>query len=206
MSEGEGSGSTFLIDIPLFQADQHHDSSSADEDQEFDVKHQTKVPSSSSLSLNTPTNAASRHLSECRLLIVDDAPSNRKMVKRILQSKFASVEEAENGQEAVRKYEESVHAQKPYDIIMMDNIMPVMDGLDATKSIRLFYTHLMNTHSKDQTIFIPPPPIIIGVTGNGIEEDIKLFLQAGANKILVKPLNVHVLWEYLQQENFKVFN
>ena len=64
-------------------------------------------------------------------------------------------------------------AAPPYDAILMDFVMPVMDGPTATKAIRAM--------GYSEPIF--------GVTGNGMKEDIEHFIAHGATGVLVKPLN-----------------
>ena len=108
-----------------------------------------------------------------RVLVVDDAVSNRKMLSRLLRSRCRSVEEAADGQEALKKVLESLLATSDlqYDIILMDFVMPVMDGPTATEEIRRAgFTGL-----------------IFGLTGNVLESDIEFFIAHGANYVLTKP-------------------
>lgn len=122
-----------------------------------------------------------------RVLVVDDAALNRKMVRRLLQRQFQVVEEAEDGAEAVDMYTSSFTAfcgdvspaeegvspsNAGFDLVLMDYMMPVMNGLDATRAL----------------LQVNPAAVVIGVTGNGQEEDIDAFIQAGAKAVLVKPL------------------
>jgi CheY-like chemotaxis protein len=118
---------------------------------------------------------------ESRLLLVDDAPSNRKMVKRILQSSFGQIDEAENGMQAVCMVEAAMMAGAPYHLVMMDFMMPVMNGLEATKCIKKW----VREHSAGRNSIL-----VVGVTGNGLEEDIQAFREAGADDVLLKPLNL----------------
>lgn len=123
------------------------------------------------------------------VLVVDDVPMNRKMICRVLQGKCRGTLEADDGVVAVnlikqRLLEAEVErgegqqgggAAGPIDVILMDYVMPIMNGHEATRLIRsLGYTG-----------------IIIGVTGNAQPAEVKEFLNAGANKILIKPVNVH---------------
>ena len=117
-----------------------------------------------------------------RVLIVDDVPMNRKMLKRLLTDRFDKCKEAENGQQAVEMVKEAMASGMNYDVITMDFQMPVMDGVTATSNIRgLGYTGQ-----------------IIGVTGNALSEDINYFLNNGANIVLMKPLSISTLDEYLK--------
>ncbi len=116
-----------------------------------------------------------------RLLIVDDAPTNRKIVHKMLKGKFAVIEEAENGEVAVNKYLEHLQDKTPFDVVMMDFLMPVMNGLEATKIIRSF----------------EHPTIIVGVTGNGLQSDIDLFMETGVDSVMIKPLKMNEFISFL---------
>jgi len=117
-----------------------------------------------------------------RVLVVDDATSNRKMLCRVLRSRCSSIVETDNGQKAVDIVKESMLASdslvpnncQPFDLILMDFVMPVMDGPTAIKEIRgLGYTGL-----------------IFGLTGNALESDKELLLVNGANVVLTKPFDL----------------
>ena len=73
---------------------------------------------------------------KCRILVVDDSPLNRKMLSKLLKSKGYDVEEAADGQIAVDKIKQEADAGRSYDVILMDFVMPVMDGPAATRAIR----------------------------------------------------------------------
>ena len=64
--------------------------------------------------------------------MVDDAPSNRKMLQRLLKNNGVLSDHACDGQEAISIFEE----RKDYDVIFMDNTMPVLNGIDATRQLR----------------------------------------------------------------------
>ncbi|MFY7873777.1 MAG: response regulator, partial [Limnohabitans sp.] len=68
-----------------------------------------------------------------RLLVVDDHPVNRLLVKRVLQNAWPQAEilEAADGQQCLDRL-----AQGPVDLVLMDMMMPVMDGIEATRRIR----------------------------------------------------------------------
>jgi CheY-like chemotaxis protein len=127
-----------------------------------------------------------------RVLIVDDAPMVRKLMKNLLTTRGTICESAEDGVEAVKMMRAILSpgdgagageetGRLSYDIIFMDFMMPNMNGPQATKEIRLLgYTGL-----------------IIGVTGNMLSSDVTYFLESGANVILPKPLSVPALETYL---------
>lgn len=124
------------------------------------------------------------YTSRMRMLIVDDAPSNRKMVRRLMRDRFRQIDEAENGLNALQMFEAAKSSADPYRIIMMDASMPTMNGLEATKAIKM----------------LNPNVLIIGVTGAGHDDEIAAFASSGADLVLLKPLNV------AQFENFLVEN
>ena len=111
------------------------------------------------------------------LLIVDDSPLNRKMLQRTFRAAGHVCDEAEDGVIAVAKVKEMMSSgAKAYCAILMDFVMPNMDGPTATKHIRsLGYT-----------------APIFGVTGNTLDSDIDYFLDSGANKVLAKPLDIDI--------------
>lgn len=93
------------------------------------------------------------------------------------------IDEAENGQEAVDKYLHALEEDNPYAVIMMDYQMPIMNGLDATKIIKSFDN----------------PPIVVGVTGNGLQGDIDVFMEAGADTVMIKPINIDEFVTYVSK-------
>ena len=70
------------------------------------------------------------------ILIVDDSPLNRKMLSKLLKSKGHVIEEAADGQKGVDIVKQTADAGRHYDVILMDFVMPVMDGPTATRAIR----------------------------------------------------------------------
>jgi len=102
------------------------------------------------------------------ILVVDDSPSNRKMAAKILKSEGYQVEEAHDGSEAV-----AMAKKKEFDLILMDNVMPIMNGVEAAREISRL---CRNTQ-------------IVGLTGNCLEEDVQEFINAGAKEVLIKPCN-----------------
>jgi len=114
-----------------------------------------------------------------KVLIVDDEPNVRRLSRTILIKKFEVVE-AEDGKQAI----EIANIQKP-DVILMDMMMPQMDGLTACYSIR----------NDPATKSIP----VIMVTAIGFELNIKLSQQMGANAYVTKPFAPQDLFDKIQQ-------
>ena len=104
------------------------------------------------------------------LLVVDDSQMNRKMLLRVMKGQGYTCEEAEDGQQAVDVIKNILSGGKPggyFDCILMDFMMPVLDGPSATKQIRdLGYTGK-----------------IFAVTGNVLKHDIDHFIACGANLV-----------------------
>ena len=108
-----------------------------------------------------------------KILIVEDNIVIQKLFKKLLLSLGDyEIEIAENGLEAVNKYKKSYNNKNCYTIIFMDQEMPEMDGCLATKKIKE-----INKHA-----------IIIGITGNVSQLDIKRFLNHGAQEVYKKPI------------------
>ena len=111
------------------------------------------------------------------LLIVDDSPLNRKMLLRTFREAGHTCDEAEDGAIAITKVKEMMSSDaKVYSAILMDFVMPNMDGPTATRIIR-------------SSGYKAP---IFGVTGNTLDSDINYFVDSGANQVLAKPLDMDV--------------
>lgn len=106
------------------------------------------------------------------MLIADDSESNQELLSLYFQKTTCKIDFAANGQEAVDKF-----AAKRYDLVLMDILMPVMDGLDATRAIR--------AHEKENGL---EPVPIIAVTANAFDVDKKRSLDAGCTEFLPKPI------------------
>ena len=145
-------------------------------------------PYSSYLSSSLPSQKST--VVSKRILIVDDVPLNRKMLRRVLDNRY-DCSEATNGQEAFDMVQATMRGGgggsggegdgSYYDVITMDYQMPVMDGVEATKRIR-------------QLGYIG---VIIGVTGNALQEDVDTFLRNGANTVMTKPITMKQFLSYL---------
>jgi CheY-like chemotaxis protein/anti-sigma regulatory factor (Ser/Thr protein kinase) len=113
------------------------------------------------------------------VLLVEDNEMNMEIAEFILEEMGMSITEARNGKEAVDIFSESNSGA--FDIILMDMMMPVMNGEEATRQIRL----LDHPDAKS----IP----IIAATANAFAEDIEAAHAAGMNDHLAKPLDVQPL-------------
>lgn len=120
-----------------------------------------------------------------RILVVDDVKNNREITAAILKERGIKVETGENGKEAI----EMVAGSEPgyYDLILMDVMMPVMDGYDATEIIRNLENRKLAS--------IP----IIAMTANAFEEDRKNAFNAGMDDYLSKPVQNEKLFDMLRK-------
>ncbi len=121
------------------------------------------------------------------ILLAEDNPVNQKLAVRILNKLgYQHIAVAQNGLETLEKL-----SKRFYEVILMDMQMPEMDGLEATKMIRL----------KEQQ-----QPIIIAMTANAMQGDRDLCLQAGMNEYLTKPVKLEVLMSALEKaaESFRL--
>jgi len=117
-----------------------------------------------------------------RILVADDSPDNRLLIELYLKHTPHRLDHAENGEVAVRKFKAG-----EYDLILMDNQMPVMDGLTAVRTIRQI----------EREKHAPPVPIV-AVTASALDEDVDRSREAGCNIHLSKPLNKAKLLEAIE--------
>ena len=152
-----GLGSTFVVDLP-FESIQNH--------QELD------------LAVDVLRNPMGRYdFTGLRVLVVEDHLRNRQLLLAWLQKVNIDVTVAIEGEEAIALLD---HTNLPFDLILMDIQMPVMDGITATRQIR-----------SDQRFNSLP---IIAVTANAMPEERLLCLEAGMQDYLVKPLDSATLY------------
>jgi signal transduction histidine kinase/ActR/RegA family two-component response regulator len=155
----EGRGSVFMFELALAKSDQ-----SGVEDMGI---------------------AAPPDLTGKRLLLAEDVEINRIIIQEMLEETHVVIEEAVNGEDAVRKVSES--AEGWYDLIFMDIQMPVMDGYEATRAIRDL--------DRADVKRIP----IIAMTANAYREDVEQALQAGMTGHLAKPVDFNAMIKTLSE-------
>lgn len=107
------------------------------------------------------------------ILVVDDSSLNRKIIVKTLVHMKNTCVEAEDGNYAVDMVVESLKAGPVFDVILMDNFMPRMNGTVAAKKMR-------EAGYKG---------IIIGVTGNALDMDVDEYVRHGADAVLLKPMS-----------------
>jgi len=219
-SEGLGKGTTFTFLLPLYTLDPTSQLPTprgggllSRSISNGDLLNHANSSSSSSSSTNEVASTAGSIPTEIgtkRILIVDDALSNRKMLAKLLTSKKHICDQAKDGQEAINMYKQGknsnqpqngndhtissgeggdrgTHRSQPYDTILMDYEMPVLNGPAATKQLRDMGCTCL----------------IVGITGNVLPEDVKHFKACGAQAVLPKPIKfaeLESVWRIQQGE------
>ena len=133
------------------------------------------IPVTRSLIVNAAEPPSERR--RLNVLVAEDNEINALLAERVLDRLQCTVEIAANGQEALDQIEAMAGGERdPFDVILMDLHMPVMDGFEATREIRRTCTRMG---------VVSPP--IIAVTANAFTEDRQQCMQAGMDGYLSKP-------------------
>ena len=164
ISSKEKEGSTFVVTLP------------------FDIANAEEV-------YQANCDEAEADITGMRILLVEDNELNMEIAGYLLKDAGAEADYAGNGLQAVQMFE-----SKPagtYDIILMDVMMPQMDGLEATRRIR----------SLDRADALSIP--IVAMTANAFAEDVQKVREAGMNAHIAKPLDakkvIQVLARYYKK-------
>lgn len=153
---GKGSTFSFTLELPLADVPVHQD-----ENEQCDID-----------------------LNEVRVLVAEDNELNMEIICAFLENLGCRADSAFNGQQAVEQFEKSPAGY--YNMIFMDVMMPVMDGLEAA--------HLIRTCGHPDSETIP----IIAVSANAFDEDIKRTLASGMNAHISKPIEPKKLTQAVQ--------
>jgi len=114
-----------------------------------------------------------QNIPEGRVLVVDDININLLVAQGMMMPYGLHIETAGNGLEAIEK----INNNGSYDIVFMDHMMPVMDGIKATKTLRESgYTHP-----------------IVALTANAVSGQEEMFLENGFDAFVTKPIDSHIL-------------
>ena len=151
----EGVGSTFVITIP------------------FELADDASLPEQQTEEL---METGVENIHGRNLLLAEDNELNAEIAQTLLEDEGAIVTIVHNGQQAIDIFKENPPGT--FDAILMDVMMPVVDGLSATKAIRAL--------DREDAKKIP----IIAMTANAFDEDIKRCMEAGMNAHLSKPLEM----------------
>jgi signal transduction histidine kinase/CheY-like chemotaxis protein/HPt (histidine-containing phosphotransfer) domain-containing protein len=155
-----GRGSTFTVEIPFETAP------AAEQTAETRPERAPVVPAAK----------------PAKLLVVEDNAVNQRVVLAMLRKKNYAIDVANNGQEALEKLEQ---AAEPYNLILMDVQMPVLDGLETTKAIR----------RNNDWNYLP----IVAMTAHAMIGDRERCLQAGMNAYISKPVQQAGLIAIIEQ-------
>ncbi|WP_373947730.1 response regulator [Vibrio pomeroyi] len=117
-----------------------------------------------------------QQLAGANLLLVEDNEINQELATELLEGQQIKVTIAENGQQAIELYQQAITDETPFDGILMDCQMPIMDGYEATE-------HIRNEIKDSQTP-------IIAMTANVMERDKEKALNCGMSDIIAKPIDV----------------
>lgn len=162
LSSQKGVGTRFTITIP------------------FTIDHASQEAETASQS---PVSLSGLHV-----LLVEDNELNREIALCLLEKEGMEITTCENGAEAVKAFRESPLGY--YDLILMDIMMPVMDGYEASRRIR-------SLPRRDASL-IP----IFAMTANAFQDDIEKSHQSGMNEHLTKPLHtktmLSAIWKYVR--------
>jgi protein-histidine pros-kinase len=123
------------------------------------------------------------------VLLVEDNPVNQELAERLLKKRGYRVTLANNGAEAVECFEKT-----HFDLILMDMQMPVMDGIEATESIRsreMRRSWVVSSEFKQV--------YIIAMTANAMDGDRDICLQAGMNDYVSKPIKPQELYDAIDR-------
>ena len=154
----EGTGTTFVIRVP-FKIDMNADKREKQKD------------------------VSEKSIKGLHILLAEDNELNMEIAEFMLQNEGAEVTKAWNGQEAVALFRESESGE--FDVILMDIMMPVMNGYEATKMIRSL--------DREDAKKIP----IIAMTANAFTEDRIRAKEAGMNEHVAKPVDVELLMKVI---------
>jgi len=120
---------------------------------------------------------------DCRVLLAEDGPDNQRLIAHLLRKVGADVAVAENGRVAVDMALAAHREERPFDIILMDMQMPVMDGYGATSLLRT-----KGYAGK-----------IIALTAHAMSTDRDKCLRAGCNEFATKPIDRNALIELIRR-------
>lgn len=178
-SEGLGHGATFTVELPVVKHSKDSIVTEIDHNYNKNNDHCSEISSV----VNTTSISPYLGLRVNNILIVDDAASNRKMLKRFLVAIDCKVTEASDGVEFLDLIKSMKNSPTEFDLILLDSEMPRMTGPEAVKEFRkLGFTTL-----------------VFGLTGNVLRADVEDFIDHGANLVLSKPLSMDKLTQMLSE-------
>ncbi len=112
------------------------------------------------------------------ILVVEDNAISFKLISAVLKQVKANVVHAENGRKAIEACESGAH----FDLVLMDLMMPEVDGLEATRRIKA----------------LRPTLPVVATTANTFDENVEACREAGCDEFLTKPLQFKKMFELMQ--------
>ena len=179
----QGKGTEFMIRIPMRVCCEEKQADHCSGEKRMD--HDFGRPSADRAEETFSPMTAGNDFSGRHVLLVEDNELNREIATAILRGYGFEVDTAENGAIAVEKVQSA--APDTYDIVLMDVLMPVMDGYEATRRIRALEDP---TRAKIR---------ILAMTANAFEEDRRAAFAAGMDGFLSKPIDIDELWKTLRR-------
>lgn len=170
----EGKGTTFHIQVPVGI----HEAQTVGETAK--AKNQSVAGSGDEMEQSAVKT------SNGKILLAEDHDINQILIVEMIKRLGYHTVLAVNGEDAVEKVDAAARENAPFDLVLMDVQMPVMDGYLATESIR------SNGHSKEQ---LP----ILAITANAYPEDIEHCLQSGMQGHIPKPVMIDILQSSLKE-------
>lgn len=179
----QGKGTEFMIRIPMRVCCEEKQADHCSGEKRMD--HDFGRPSADRVEETFSPMTAGNDFSGRHVLLVEDNELNREIATAILRGYGFEVDTAENGAIAVEKVQSA--APDTYDIVLMDVLMPVMDGYEATRRIRALEDP---ARAKIR---------ILAMTANAFEEDRRAAFAAGMDGFLSKPIDIDELWKTLRR-------
>jgi len=130
--------------------------------------------------------AGKQSIDGVRILLAEDNDINREIAVELLTDSGAVVDEAVDGRQALEKFRNS--PEGTYDLILMDIMMPEMNGKEATVAIRAL--------ARKDAATVP----IVAMTANVMEADVKAGMECGMNAYLTKPINLEKLLNTIAEQ------
>jgi signal transduction histidine kinase/CheY-like chemotaxis protein/HPt (histidine-containing phosphotransfer) domain-containing protein len=172
-------GSRFWFRLPRAKVSPHDQSmANADADRSPAV---ATSPKSAGVKASEQAASPNKPLKRLRVLVTEDTEINRELVLELLKKRGHSVSSAADGLEALAALERA-----QFDVVLMDEEMPRMNGLKATRAIRKAET-ATGRHVR-----------IIGLTGNAAYEDERRCLDAGMDAFITKPVRMDKLYDAVE--------
>jgi CheY-like chemotaxis protein len=160
-----GKGTTFRLDLPVQVVDRAH------------LTPEDGIRSATERRRSGPSPEGAPLRFGCRVLVAEDNPDNQRLILDTLREAGAEVELAENGAIAIHRVREAQERGRPFEAILMDMQMPVLDGHEAVKRLR--------------GMGCETP--IVALTAHAMPGDREKYLAAGCDDYVPKPLDRRLL-------------